>query len=73
MSNLEFFKGKKIFITGHTGFKGSWLAYILYLSGAKIAGYSLKPKNRYDNFYLLKLDKKILSYFGDIRDKKKIK
>ena len=72
MSNLEFFKGKKIFITGHTGFKGSWLAYILYLSGAKIAGYSLKPKNRYDNFYLLKLDKKILSYFGDIRDKKKL-
>ena len=47
------FKGKKIFITGHTGFKGSWLTYILYLSGAKIAGFSLKPKNKFDNFYLL--------------------
>ena len=58
MHNLKFFKGKKIFITGHTGFKGSWLTYILYLSGAKIAGFSLKPKNKFDNFYLLNLDKK---------------
>jgi len=72
MLNLKFFKGKKIFITGHTGFKGSWLAYILYLSGAKVAGYSLKPKNKVDNFYLLKLDKKIQNYFGDIRDKKNL-
>ena len=56
MLNLKFFKNKKIFITGHTGFKGSWLAYILYLSGAKVTGYSLKPKNKQDNFYLLKLD-----------------
>ena len=47
MLNLRFFKGKKIFITGHTGFKGSWLAYILYLSGAKVAGYSLKPKKQF--------------------------
>ena len=72
MLNLKFFKGKKIFITGHTGFKGSWLAYILYLSGAKVAGYSLKPKNKADNFYLLKLDKKIQNYFGDIRDQKNL-
>ncbi|MDA8985367.1 CDP-glucose 4,6-dehydratase [Candidatus Pelagibacter sp.] len=72
MLNLKFFNGKKIFITGHTGFKGSWLAYILFLSGAKVAGYSLKPKNKYDNFYLLKLNKKIQNNFGDIRDKKKL-
>ena len=72
MLNLEFFKGKKIFITGHTGFKGSWLTYILYLSGAKLAGYSLKPKNKFDNFYLLKLDKKIKNYYGDVRDKKNL-
>ena len=58
MVDLNFFKGKKIFITGHTGFKGSWLTYILYLSGAKITGYSLKPKNKNDNFNLLKLEKK---------------
>ena len=72
MLNLRFFKGKKIFITGHTGFKGSWLAYILYLSGAKVAGYSLKPKNNFDNFYLLKLNKKIQNYFGDVRDEKNL-
>ena len=72
MLDLKFFKGKKIFITGHTGFKGSWLTYILYLSGAKLVGYSLRPKNRFDNFYLLKLDKKIKNYYGDIRNKKVI-
>ena len=68
MMNLKFFKGKKIFITGHTGFKGSWLAYILYLNGAHVVGYSLKPKNIYDNFYLFKLDKKIRNYYCDIRE-----
>ena len=72
MSDLKFFKGKKIFITGHTGFKGSWLAYILYLSGAKVVGYSLKPKNKFDNFYLLKLDKKIKNYYSDVRDHKNL-
>jgi CDP-glucose 4,6-dehydratase len=71
--NLKFFKGKKIFITGHTGFKGSWLAYILYLNGAHVVGYSLKPKNIYDNFYLFKLDKKIRNYYCDIRDEKNLK
>ena len=73
MRNLEFFKKKKIFITGHTGFKGSWLTYILYLSGARIMGYSLKPKNKYDNFYLFGLDKKIKSYYGDVRDESNLK
>jgi len=73
MLNLKFFKNKKIFITGHTGFKGSWLAYILYLSGAKVTGYSLKPKNKQDNFYLLKLDSKIKNYYSDIRNEKNLK
>ena len=72
MLNLEFFKGKKVFVTGHTGFKGSWLTYILHLSGAKIAGYSLKPKNKYDNFNLLKLEDKVKNFYGDVRDKKKL-
>ena len=73
MLNLRFFKGKKIFITGHTGFKGSWLTYILYLSGAKLAGYSLKPKNKFDNFHLLKLENKIQNYYCDVRDEKNLK
>ena len=70
MLELSFFKNKKIFITGHTGFKGSWLTFILYLCGAKITGYGLKPKHKFDNFYLLGLDKKIKNYYHDIRDKK---
>ena len=45
LSHLKkFWKGKKVFITGHTGFKGSWLIIILNLLGAKVYGYSLKPK-----------------------------
>ena len=47
---LEFYKNKKVFITGHTGFKGAWLTRILLLAGADVAGYALKaptnPKRR---------------------------
>jgi len=42
--NHKFLKNKKVFVTGHTGFKGGWLCLILNLLGAKITGYSLKPK-----------------------------
>ena len=42
MNNLTFFKGKKVFLTGHTGFKGSWLSRILILSGAEVTGYALE-------------------------------
>ena len=43
---LEFYKNKKVFITGHTGFKGAWLTRILLLAGADVAGYALKaPTN----------------------------
>ena len=73
MLNLNFFKDKKVFITGHTGFKGSWLTFILHLSGAKVVGYGLKPKNKFDNFYLLGLDKKITNYFFDIRNIQRLK
>ena len=41
--NPDFYKGKKVFITGHTGFKGSWLCKILTNLGAEVTGYSLKP------------------------------
>ena len=64
MFNKSFFKGKNIFITGHTGFKGSWLAYILQSFGAKVTGYALKPKNKYDNFYVLNLNKTIKNYYA---------
>jgi len=68
----NFYKKKKILITGHTGFKGSWLSLYLNLLGSKVYGISLKPKNKINNFELLKI-KKILkkNYIFDLRDKKK--
>ena len=43
MVDLNFYKNKKVFVTGHTGFKGSWLCHILKLAGAEVMGYSLAP------------------------------
>ena len=44
--NKKFWKNKKVFITGHTGFKGAWLCIFLNFLGAKITGYSLKPQKK---------------------------
>lgn len=62
------FSGKKIFITGHTGFKGSWLAFLLNEVGADVMGYALPPVGTFNHFDLLKLDEKIKHVVGDIRD-----
>ena len=71
--NSNFWLNKKVFITGHTGFKGSWLLIWLEMLGAKIKGYSLPP-NTYPNlFEEANLKKGIISDFGDIRDFKKLK
>jgi CDP-glucose 4,6-dehydratase len=64
------YKDKKVLITGHTGFKGSWLAFWLNQMGADLVGYSLKPPTIPNHFDLLNLD--ILSVNGDIRDDKKL-
>lgn len=66
--HLNIFSGKKVFITGHTGFKGSWLAFILNNCGAKIAGYALPPSYQNSHFELLDLKKSITHYEGDVRD-----
>ena len=39
----EFYRGKRVFVTGHTGFKGSWLCKMLLMAGAEVTGYSLQP------------------------------
>ena len=54
----NFFKNKKILVTGHTGFKGSWLSYYLYLLGANVMGLSLKPKVTPSLYEILNLKKK---------------
>lgn len=64
----SFWKGKKVFITGHTGFKGSWLTYILSELGAEIKGYSLPLEEDKVLFKGLKFDERIISVYGDIND-----
>lgn len=68
MPNSNFWKNKKVFITGHTGFKGTWLCLWLIQLGAKVTGYSLDPPTTPNLFHLCKVDKMITSIKGDIRD-----
>ena len=68
----NFFKNKKILITGHTGFKGAWLSYYLYLLGADVMGISLKPKIKPSLYEILNLKNKIKSNFINILDKKSL-
>lgn len=64
----EFYKEKNILITGHTGFKGSWLSQILINWNANVSGFSLNPPTEPNLFSLLELDSKMDSIIGDIRD-----
>lgn len=70
--NMEFYRGKRVFVTGHTGFKGAWLCRILVGAGAIVTGYSLEPPTRPNLFELAGLEGKITSVIGDIRDKEKL-
>ena len=69
----NFWKNKKVFVTGHTGFKGSWLCLFLTYLGAEVTGYSLKPNTRPNLFELAKIKKIIKkSIIGDVRNYKKL-
>lgn len=68
----EVYKGKTILVTGHTGFKGSWLSTWLNMLGAKVVGYGLAPKTQCDNFVVSKLDNEIIDIRGDVRDKESL-
>ena len=70
--NRNFYKNKKILITGCTGFTGSWLILYFKLHGAKIYGYTKKPPYKNSLFQALNLKKKISFLEGDIKDLKKI-
>lgn len=70
---LDFYKNKKVFITGHTGFKGSWLCEILHEAGAEVMGYALEPNTEPNLFNLLDLSNTVKSVIGDIRDLDKLK
>lgn len=66
MKDLSYFKGKKVLVTGHTGFKGSWLCYILLQAGADVTGVSLQPSTTPNLFEYLKLSEHMNSKIGDI-------
>jgi len=73
MIDKKFWKNKKVFITGHTGFKGSWLCLWLYSLGADVTGYALKPPTEPSLFELCNIDKLVKSIISDIRDREKLK
>lgn len=66
--DLSFYKNKKVLVTGHTGFKGSWLCRILIQAGAQVTGYSLEPPTEPNLFSMADLEDKMNSIIGDIRD-----
>lgn len=68
----DVYRGKTVLVTGHTGFKGSWLSIWLREMGATVVGYALDPYTDRDNFVLSHLDEKIIDIRGDIRDSEKL-
>ncbi len=69
----EFWHGKRVFVTGHTGFKGSWLCLWLNRLGAKVVGYSLEPHTTPSLFDVVGLPNSMDSHIGDIRDRSNLK
>ena len=65
----DFYKGKRVVVTGHTGFQGGWVVAWLKLLGAQVCGYGLPPASRPNFFDATLLDRGITSIFGDIRDR----
>lgn len=73
MLDLKFYKNKVVLVTGHTGFKGSWLTRILINAGAKVIGYSLESPTNPNLFSLADIENKMISIIGDVRDFTKLK
>lgn len=68
MEDPKFWKGKRVFITGHTGFKGSWLCLWLHALGAKVTGYALTPPTNPSLYELCRIDDSVTSHIADVRD-----
>jgi CDP-glucose 4,6-dehydratase len=68
----QVYKGKKVFLTGHTGFKGSWLLKMLHALGADVKGYALAPETSDDHYYLINGDSLCTSVYGDLRNREQV-
>lgn len=73
MEDLSIYAGKRVLITGHTGFKGAWLALWLLELGAEVIGYSLAPPTTPNLFTLAELNEQMTHILGDVRDLPKLK
>lgn len=73
MDFLKFYKDKRVLLTGHTGFKGSWMSVVLVNAGAKVVGYSTCSKNETRLFDLCKVKSQITHIKGDVRDLEHLK
>jgi CDP-glucose 4,6-dehydratase len=71
--NHSFWRGRRVFLTGHTGFKGSWLSLWLNKLGAETTGYAISPPTQPSLFEQARVAEKILSVYGDIRDFESLK
>lgn len=65
---LDFYRGKTVLVTGHTGFKGSWMCKVLRMHGARVIGYSLEPPTAPSFFEKAHIADSMVSIIGDIRD-----
>lgn len=72
MFDRNFYNGKSVLITGHTGFKGTWITKMLVMAKAKVTGYSLAPPTNPNLYNMTNLDQNITSVIGDIRDQEKL-
>lgn len=70
---MEFWKDKKVFITGHTGFKGAWLSRLLINAGAEVTGYALEPLTNSSLFQLADIDRDMNSVIADVRNLERLK
>ncbi len=70
---MSFWQGKKVFLTGHTGFKGSWLCLWLNSLGAEVTGYALEPPTNPSLFELARVEELVTSIIADVRDLERLK
>lgn len=72
MIDFDFYRGKRVLVTGHTGFKGTWMCALLRMAGAEVTGYALEPPTNPSVFELTGMKEKVTSVSGDIRDLQKL-